>query len=168
MPTLGPVPPTAAQPPGRNQVLAGLVGSGGGGRRAFVDATGRPVALPPAIRRLVATDAEVGALLLGLGVPLVGCAGTLDGVAAVGAPRSPDPRAVAALRPDVIITAAVDGVHHLADARLVEALRRVAPVVAVDIGRPAVALADLRAMLGSVIGGRPATEPVSDRRVGAP
>jgi ABC-type Fe3+-hydroxamate transport system substrate-binding protein len=149
-------------------VLAGLVGSGGGGRRAFVDATGTPVALPAAVRRLVATDDEVGALLLGLGVPLIGCAGTLDDIDAVGAPRSPDPRAVAAMRPDVIVTGAVDRVHDLADLRLVEALRRVAPVVAVDVGRPAVAAADLRAMLGPVIGGPPAAEPVSDRRVGAP
>jgi ABC-type Fe3+-hydroxamate transport system substrate-binding protein len=166
------VPPTAApnngQPPGRNQVLAGLVGTGGGGRRAFVDATGHPVVLPQAIRRLVATDDEVGALLLGLGVPLIGCAGTLDGVEVVGAPGAPDPRAVAALRPDVIVTGAVDRVHRLADLRLVAVLRRVAPVVAVDVGRPAVALADLRAMLGPIIGGRPAAEPVSDRRVGSP
>jgi hypothetical protein len=40
----------------------------------------------------------------------------------------------------------------------------VAPVVAVDLGRPDVATADLRALLGTVVGGgRPATEPVSDR-----
>jgi ABC-type Fe3+-hydroxamate transport system substrate-binding protein len=149
-------------------VLAGLVGSGGGGRRAFVDATGTPVALPAAVRRLVATDDEVGALLLGLGAPLIGCAGNLDDIDAVGSPRSPDPQVVAAVRPDVIVTGAVDRVHDLADLRLVEALRRVAPVVAVDVGRPAVAAADLRAMLGPVIGGPPAAEPVSDRRVGAP
>ena len=49
-------------------MLAGLVGSGGGGRRAFIDATGTPVALPATLRRVVATDDGVGALLLGLGV----------------------------------------------------------------------------------------------------
>ncbi len=166
------MPPTAAEDPrhdrARHAVLGGLVGSGGGGRRAFVDATGTPVALPAAIRRVVATDDGVGALLLGLGSPLVGCAGVLDEVDVVGAPRAPDPQAVAALRPDVIVTGAVDRVHDLADVRLVEALRKVAPIVAVDVGRPAAAVADLRALLGPVIGGRPATEPVSDRRAPAP
>jgi len=150
-------------------VLAGIVGGGGGGRRAFVDATGTPVALPATIRRLVATDDEVGTLLLGLGAPMVGCAGTIDDVEVVGASRAPDPGAVAALRPDLIVSGAVDGVHDLADAWLVEALRKVAPVVAVEPGRQAAATADLRALLGPVVGGgTPATEPVSDRRVGAP
>ncbi len=145
------------------------MGAGGGRRRAFVDATGAPVALPVALRRLVATDDRVGAVLLGLGVPLAGCAGTLDGVPVVGPSRAPDLRAVAALRPDVIVTGAVDRQHDLVDLRLVEALRRVAPVVAVDVGRERVAVAELRALLGPVIGGgRPATEPVSQRRVGAP
>ncbi len=149
-------------------MLGGLVGSGGGGRRAFVDATGVPVALPTAIRRLVATDEGVGALLLGLGVPMVGCAGTIEDMDVIGASRAPDPQVVAALRPDVIVTGAVDRVHDLVEVGLVEALRKVAPVVAVDVGRPSVAVADLRALLGPAIGGRPATEPVSDRRVGAP
>ena len=130
------------------------MGNGGGGRRAFIDATGAPVALPPAIRRLAATDDRVGALLDELGVPLVGCSGSIDDVAA--------------LRPDLIVTGAVDRVHDLLDARLVAALRRLAPVVAVDVGRPAVAVADLRALLGPLIGGPPASEPVSERRVGAP
>ena len=165
------MPPAAAENPGhdraRNAVLGGLVGNGGG-RRAFIDATGAPVTLPAVIRRLVATDDGVGALLLGLGGPVTGCAGTVADVESVGPPRAPDPQAVAALRPDVIVTGAVDRVHDLVDARLVAALRKVAPVVAVDVGRPAVAVAELRALLGSVIGGRPATEPVSDRRVGAP
>jgi ABC-type Fe3+-hydroxamate transport system substrate-binding protein len=165
------VPESAAQrprpDPARSAVLGGLIGNGGG-RRAFVDATGTPVALPPAVGRLVATDDAVGALLIGLGVPLAGCAGSLDGVEVVGAPRTPDPRAVAALRPDVIVTGAVDRVHDLVDLRLVEALRRVAPVVAVDVGHQRVATADLRALLGPAIGGPPATEPVSERRVGAP
>ncbi len=142
------------QPP-RTRVLAGLVG-GGSARRAFIDAVGEPVELPPAtIGRLVATDDAVGALLLDLGAPLVGCAGTCDGVAA--------------LRPDLIVTGAVDGRHDLAEAGLVEALRRVAPVVAVDLGRPVAAAADLRALLGPLVGGgRAASRPVSDRRVGAP
>jgi ABC-type Fe3+-hydroxamate transport system substrate-binding protein len=154
----------------RNSVLAGVVGTGGGGgRRAFVDATGTPVVLPTAVRRVVATDGEVGALLLALGAPIVGCAGTVDDVEVVGAPRAPDPRAVAALRPDVIVSGAVDGQHDLVDAGLVELLRKVAPVVAVEPRRREVAAADLRALLGRVIGGGPpATEPVSDRRVGAP
>jgi ABC-type Fe3+-hydroxamate transport system substrate-binding protein len=150
--------------PARARVLAGLVG-GGGARRAFIDAAATPVELPPAVRRLVATDDAVGALLLELNAPLVGCAGSVDGVETVGASRAPDPQAVAALRPDVIVTGAIDGAHDLDGAGLVEALRRVAPVVAVDTGRPAAATADLRALLG---GGRPAVEPVSDRRVGAP
>ena len=130
------------------------MGNGGGGRRAFIDATGAPVALPPAIRRLVATDDRVGALLDELGVPLVGCTGSVDDVAA--------------LRPDLIVAGAVDRVHDLLDVRLVVALRRLAPVVAVDVARPAAAVADLRALLGPLIGGPPASEPVSGRRVGAP
>ena len=150
-------------------MLAGIVGSAGGGRRAFVDATGTPVVLPAAIRRLVATDNDVGALLVRLGAPVVGCAGTLGGVEVVGAPRAPDPRAVAALHPDLIVCGAVDGVHDLANAGQVDRLRQVAPIVAVEVGRLTVAAADLRALLGPVIGGGPpATQPVSDRRVGAP
>ena len=150
-------------------MLAGLVGSGGGGRRAFVDATGAMVPLPPVIRRVVATDDEVGALLLGMGAPLVGCAGTLADLALVGAPRVPDPRAVAALRPDVILTSAVDGTHDLADARMVAVLREVAPVIAVETAQRTTAAADLKALLGQVVGGgRPASDPVSTRRVGAP
>jgi ABC-type Fe2+-enterobactin transport system substrate-binding protein len=161
------VPPAADSAQQRNGLLAGLVG-GGGARRAYVDATGASVPLPPAIRRLVATDDEVGALLLSLGAPIVGCAGTLGDMAIVGAPRVPDPRAVAALRPDVIVTGAVDRVHDVS-AGLVAALRQVSPVVAVEVGHRAVALADLRALLGQVVGGgRPASEPVSNRRVGAP
>jgi ABC-type Fe2+-enterobactin transport system substrate-binding protein len=153
----------------RNRVLAGLVGSGGGGRRAFVDATGAMVALPPVIRRVVATDDEVGALLIEMGAPLVGCAGTLADMVVVGAPRVPDPRAVAALRPDVILTGAIGRAHDLADARLVAALREVAPVIAVETAQRITATADLRALLGQVVGGgRAASEPVSNRRVGAP
>jgi ABC-type Fe3+-hydroxamate transport system substrate-binding protein len=152
----------------RSGLLAGLVGEAGGARRAFVDATGTSVTPPPVIRRLVATDDEVGALLMSIGAPIVGCAGALDDVVVVGAPRNPDPRAVAALRPDVIVTGAVESGHDLVDPRLVAALRQVAPVVAVAVGGAAAA-ADLRALLGSAVGGgRPATEPVSERRVGAP
>jgi ABC-type Fe2+-enterobactin transport system substrate-binding protein len=161
------VPPAAGNAQQRNGVLAGLVGAGGA-RRAYVDATGASVPLPPAIRRLVATDDEVGALLVSLGAPIVGSAGTLDDVVTVGASRSPDPRAVAALRPDLIVTGVVDRTHDVA-AGLVTALRQVSPVVAVEAGHGAKAVADLRALLGQVIGGgRPATEPVSDCRVGAP
>jgi ABC-type Fe3+-hydroxamate transport system, periplasmic component len=163
--------PTAAENPQRHPArtgaLIGLISDVGGGRRAFVDATGTPVALPAAIRRLVATDDDVGALLLGLGAPMVGCAGTLDDVEPIGAPRAPNPEAVAALRPDVIVTGAVDRGHDLTDVRLVEALRRVAPVVAVDVGRPA-ALADLRALLGAVVVERPAAKPIPDRPTGPP
>jgi ABC-type Fe3+-hydroxamate transport system substrate-binding protein len=153
----------------RNGLLAGLVGDAGGGRRAFVDATGTSVMPPPVIRRLVATDDEVGTLLLGMGAPIVGCAGALNDLEVVGAPRNPDPRAVAALRPDLIVTGAVERRHDLLDTRLLAALRNVAPVVAVDVGGPARAMADLRALLGPLVGGgRRATEPVSNRRVGAP
>lgn len=168
-------------------MLAGLVGDAGG-RRAFVDATGTPVVPPPRVRRVVATDDAVGALLRDLGAPLVGgtapAAGGIgggtgsgadgvgvgvDGVAVVGAARAPDPRAVAGLRPDLIVTGAVAGAHDLVDRGLVERLRRVAPVVAVDTGRPAVAAADLRALLGPAVGGvAAATRPVADERVGAP
>jgi hypothetical protein len=124
--------------------------------------------LPPVLRRMIATDDRVGALLLRLGAPMVGCAGSADGVESVGTSQAPDVAAVAALRPDVIVTGAVDREHDLADAGLVEALRSVAPVVAVDTGRAVAAEADVRALLGQIIGGRPATEPMSDRRVGAP
>jgi ABC-type Fe3+-hydroxamate transport system substrate-binding protein len=154
--------------PARTAALTGLVGGAGGGRRAFVDATGTSVALPAAIRRVVATDDGVGALLLGLGAPVVGCAGTLDGVEPVGAARGPDPKAVAALRPDVIVAGAVDRVHDLRDGRLVEVLRRVAPVVAVDVERPAAAMADLRALLASVVVERRAPEPEPERPPGPP
>ncbi|MDN5932659.1 MAG: hypothetical protein L0I24_16610, partial [Pseudonocardia sp.] len=59
--------------------------------------------------------------------------------------------------PDVIVIGAVDRVPDLADAGLAERLRQVAPVIAVDTGRPAHALADLRALLGS---GGPPPRPV--------
>lgn len=156
--------------PARTAALTGLISNVGGGRRAFIDATGTPVALPPAVRRLVATDERVAALLLDLGAPMVGCAGTLDGVEPVGAPRAPDPGAVAALNPDVIVAGALGRVHDLTDARLVEELQRIAPVVAVDLDRPAAALADLRALLGSGRPAveRPASEPVPDRPIGPP
>jgi ABC-type Fe3+-hydroxamate transport system substrate-binding protein len=134
---------------GRTSVLTGLISAGASLRRTFVDATGASVPLPPAVRRLVATDDEVAALLLGLGAVIVGCAGTVDGIEPVGPPRAPDPRAVGALRPDVIVVGAVDRTHDLVDERLVHALRQVAPVIAVALGRPAAAAADMRALLGS-------------------
>lgn len=162
------MPPNAAEDPrrhpGRTAVLTGLVGNTGG-RRMFVDATGTAVPMPPAVRRLVATDERVGALLLELGAPVVGCAGALDGIEPVGESRGPDPAAVAALRPDVIVIGAVDRVHDLADADLAERLRRVAPVIAVDTGRPAHALADLRALLGS---GGPPPRPVEQSSFDGP
>ena len=100
---------------------------------------------------------------------MVGCAGTIGDIERVGTAREPEPQAIAALRPDLIVTGAVDRLHDLADAELVEVLRRVASVVAVDVDRPDAATADLRALFGPVVGGgRPAAEPVSDRRVGAP
>lgn len=49
--------------PARTTALTGLIGEVGGGRRAFVDATGASVVVPPTIRRVVATDDRVGALL---------------------------------------------------------------------------------------------------------
>ncbi len=134
---------------GRTSALTGLVSAAGSMRRTFVDATGASVPLPPAVRRLVATDVEVATLLLGLGAVIVGCAGTLDGIAPVGPPRAPNPAAVAALRPDVIVIGAVDRVPDLVDERLVGALWRVAPVIAVELARPAAATADMRALLGS-------------------
>ncbi|NMH95730.1 ABC transporter substrate-binding protein [Pseudonocardia acidicola] len=135
----------------RTAALTGLISHVGGGRRPFVDATGTSVALPARIRRLVATDPVVGALLLDLGAPLAGCAGDLAGVEPLGAPRDPDPGAVAGLRPDLIVTGAVDRVHDLVDVRLLGALRGVAPVVAVDVAYRTAAVADLRALLGVVV-----------------
>lgn len=121
-----------------------------GGGRAFVDATGTPVPLRGPVRRLVATDPGVGALLLELGAQVVGCAGELEGVDPVGDERRPGPDAVAAVRPDAIVTGLVDGRHDLADPALLGRLRQVAPVVAVDLGRRAATAADLRALLGPV------------------
>ncbi|MBP2365890.1 hypothetical protein [Pseudonocardia parietis] len=121
-----------------------------GGGRAFVDATGTPVPLRGPVRQVVATDATVGALLLELGARLVGVAGTLDGVEQVGDERAPDPAAVAAVRPDVVVTGCADGGYDLADPRLLGRLREIAPVVAVDLGRRAETSADLRALLGAV------------------
>lgn len=154
--------------PARTSALTSLLSTAGGGRRGFVDATGTPVPLPAAIRRLVATDDVVGALLLAMDAPLVGCAGSLDGVAEIGAPRVPNAAAVAALRPDVIVAGAVDRTPDLADPALYEALRRIAPVVAVDVARPRVAAADLRALLGAVVVTRPAPKPIPDRPPGPP
>jgi ABC-type Fe3+-hydroxamate transport system substrate-binding protein len=118
-------------------------------RRTFVDATGTSVPLLRAVRRLVATDEELAALLIGLGAVVVGCAGAVDGIEPVGPPRAPDPAAVAALRPDAIIVGATDRVPDLADEQLVVALRRIAPVIAVDLARPAAAVRDMRALLGT-------------------
>ena len=118
--------------PARTAVLAGLVGDGSG-RRVFIDATGTGVALPPVVRRLVGADPRAVELLRALGVSPVG---------------EPDPAAVAAQRPDIIVVSAVDRVLQLDDCVVAE-LRAVAPVVAVDAGRPSEAEADLRALLGS-------------------
>ena len=147
LPTMPP-PEDPRRNAGRTSALTGLVSEAGGLRRTFVDATGASVPLPPAVRRLVATDDEVATLLLGLGAALVGCAGTVVGIDQVGPSRAPDPAAVAALRPDVIIAGAVDRVHDLVDGRLVGALSRIAPVIAVELARPAAAAADMRALLG--------------------
>lgn len=126
-------------------------GSAMGGGRAFVDATGTPVPLRGPITQVVATDPDVGALLLELGARVVGCAGELDGVGPVGGDRAPDPGAVAEVRPDAIVTGVVDGgTHDLADPAVLPRLREVAPVVAVDLGRRAASAADLRALLGAV------------------
>ena len=148
--------------------MTAVTSTAGGMRRIFVDATGASVALPAAVRRLVATDDEVGAMLVGLGALVIGCAGALDGVQPVGTPRAPDPRAVAALRPDVIVAGAVDRVHALADARLVEALRQVAPVIAVDVGLPDMALPDLRALIGKVERSAPRSDRPRGPTVPAP
>jgi len=143
-------------------------------RRTFVDATGTSVPLLRAVRRLVATDLEVAALLLGLGAVVVGCAGHVDGIEPVGPARAPDPVAVAALRPDAIVVGTADGVPDLADERLVVALRRIAPVIAVDLARPAAAVRDMRALLGSDDDARSAPPPPAEqlppwlRRVPAP
>lgn len=160
--------PTAAEDPrrlpGRTTALTGLISDAGGMRRTYVDATGASVALPAAVRRVVATDDEVGALLVRLGAQLIGCAGALDGVERVGPPRAPDPKAVAALRPDVIVVGAVDRTHDLADTRLLAVLWRVAPVIAVEVGRPAAAVPDMRALIGRL--DRPTPGSTNGRRAG--
>lgn len=131
-----------------------------GGGRSFVDATGTPVPLRGPIRTVVATDPEVGALLVEIGASVIGCAGRLGEVPGIGDDRRPDAREVAALRPDGIITGMRDGRHDLADPAVVDALRRTAPVIAVDLARAggAVARAELRALLGPT--GRPAPPAV--------
>ena len=125
-------------------------GAAMGGGRAFVDATGSPVPLRGPINTVVATDEGVGALLLELGATVAGCAGALDGVEAVGDSRAPDPDAVAATRPDAIVTGLADGAHDLLDRAVLGRLRQIAPVIAVDLGRRAATAADLRALLGPV------------------
>ena len=107
-------------------VVTGLVSEAAGMRRTFVDATGASVPLLRTVRRVVAADDAVAALLLDVGATVVGCAGTVEGIEPVGAPRSPDPSAVAALRPDAIVVGAVDRGYDLADLRLVATLRRTA------------------------------------------
>ncbi len=126
-----------------------------GGGRSFVDATGTPVPLRSPIRTVVATDPEVGALLVEIGATVIGCAGRFGEVPVIGDDRRPDAREVAALRPDGIITGTRDGRHDLADPAVLDALRRTAPVIAVDLARAggAVARAELRALLGPT--GRP-------------
>jgi hypothetical protein len=77
-------------------------------------------------------------------------------VAAVGEP--PDPRAVADLRPDVVVAASTGGELDL-PGPLAAALRRTAAVVAVDLARPDAARADLRALFGATDADRrPATD----------
>ena len=125
-------------------------GAAMGGGRAFVDATGSPVPLRGPITTVVATDEQVGALLLELGAAVTGCAGTLDDVDAVGESRAPDPDAVAAKRPDAIITGLAGGAHDIVDRGVLGRLRQVAPVIAVDMERRAATSADLRALLGPV------------------
>lgn len=125
-------------------------GAAMGGGRAFVDATGSPVPLRGPISTVVATDPDVGALLLELGATVAGCAGELDGVDVVGDPRTPDPDRVAALRPDAIITGLADGAHDITDRGVLGRLRQTAPVIAVDLARRAATAADLRALLGPV------------------
>ena len=103
--------------PARTAALTGLVGPGAGGR-TFVDHTGTAVPLPRPVRRVVTTDPAVAALLLAIGAAP---AGTCDparladlnahpaegapGIADLGPAGRPDPEAVAALRPDTIVTA---------------------------------------------------------------
>ena len=139
----------SARKPGQTSAVTGLISDAGGMRRTFVDATGASVPLLRTVRRVVAADVAVATLLLEVGATVVGCAGGVEGVESVGPPRAPDPAAVAALRPDAIVVGAVNRVHDLVDARLVVALRRVALVIAVDLGRPEAATRDLRALLGT-------------------
>lgn len=142
-------------------------------RRTFVDATGTSVPLLRVVRRLVVTHVEVTALLLELGAVVVGCAGAVDGIEQVGTHRAPDPAAVAALRPDAIIVGAHDRVPDLVDARLVVALWRIAPVIAVDLARPAATVQEMRALLGTGADIRQAPPPGAElppwlRQVPAP
>lgn len=158
----------------RTSALTSLVGAGGG-RRAFVDATGTPVPLRGRIEHVVATDdAGTGATLLGIGVRPVGMGATcgagfdavlgaafdLDGIAHLGPASRLDLAAIAELRPHVIVTSAEQGAHNPAIAPQVAALRRIAPVVAIDLTRPGAAAADLRALLGAVAVERRAADPL--------
>ena len=138
------------------------IGPALGGGRTFVDATGAPVPLRGPVRRVVASDPSVGALLLEIGAAVVGCAGRLGDVPSVGEARRPDAARVAALRPDAVITGCREGRHDLAQPGTVDALRRIAPVIAVDVARSdgAVARADLRALLGST--GRTGVDPLGE------
>lgn len=153
--------PAPRDQPARTGALVGLIGAGAGGR-AFVDHAGTAVALPRPVRRLAATDAAVAALLLGVGADLAGTCNLAgldgaapEGLADLGPAGRPDPAALAALRPDAIIVAVRERAYDLPDPGLLAVLRRVAPVVGMDPGRPRAAAADLRALIGSVSPDRP-------------
>jgi iron complex transport system substrate-binding protein len=132
--------------------------------RTFVDGTGASVQVPDRPRRIVAThDYNGGAQLLSLGAPVVGMAvrddGNIepaikkyfdvDGISKVGVVYEPDVEAVAALRPDLIVHEATGGKMLFHSDGIVESLRRIAPVVAVDTFRPVEAvMADVARLLG--------------------
>lgn len=120
--------------------------SGSGGRRAFVDASGTEVPLPARVARVLAADPGIAELLRGQGVvPL--------GEEPDGARHDGTAAALAALAPDVILVRVES--TDLADparVRRLAALRRIAPVIAFDLDRPAVTAADLRALLGPATG----------------
>lgn len=114
------------------------------------------MALHRSVRRVVAAHPDVAAVLLAIGADLVGTcdAGQLDGcppdVADLGPAGRPDADAVAALRPDAVVTAVRGRAYVVGGHELMAALRRTAPVIGIDPARTQAAAADLRALVGAV------------------
>jgi ABC-type Fe3+-hydroxamate transport system substrate-binding protein len=133
--------------------------------RTFVDATAASIKVPDRPRRIVAThDHNGGAQLLSLGAPVIGVP-TRDGavepamtkyfdvdkITTIGEVYEPDIEAIAALRPDLIVHEATGGKLRFHSEGTVEALRGIAPVVAIDTFRP---VEKVMADFARLVGGR--------------